>query len=213
MKIAIPKGRLQAPVLEALAGVDTLGGIHFPSQRGYRGASKIPGIEAVLIKPRAIPQLLQLRCFDIGFCGLDILCEAGEPDVISALDLGLNPVHIVVAVPVSKRDILEQPPKRPLVIATEYPNLAAQWAFKRNLACITVQTYGGTEAYVPEIADIVIDCVETGATLEANGLVRIEELFRSTTHMVANGVSQFDEEIAEIARQMMDIPQEERGTR
>lgn len=133
MKIAIPKGRLQAPVLEALSRIGSLGGIHFPDPRGYRGTSKIPGIEAVLIKPRAIPQLLQLGCFDIGFCGLDILREAGEPDVISAA--------------------------------------------------------------------------------EANGLVRIEELFRSTTHMVANGVSQFDEEIAEIARQMMDIPQEERGTR
>lgn len=186
MRIAVPKGRLQEPVLAALRDIDELGNITFPKTRSYHGVSRIPGIKATLIKPRAIPQLLGLDVFDIGFCGLDLVQEADELGAIPVADLGLNRVRILVGVPATKYAILDRPPPRPLVIATEYPKIAERWAIKRGLACITVETFGGTEAYVPDIADIVIDCVETGATLEANGLIPMETLLESSTHLVVS---------------------------
>jgi ATP phosphoribosyltransferase len=92
----------------------------------------------------------------------------------------------MVAVHESQRDILINPPRRPLVIATEYCNLARDWAMQRNLAAIIVNTFGSTEGYAPEDADIVLDCVETGLTMTANGLVIVDTLLQSTTWLFAN---------------------------
>ncbi len=183
VRVALPKGRLLAGVLAALART----GLDFTraNDRDYRPRCSDPAFEAKLLKPRSIPQVVALDRFAVGFCGLDLVRESGYEQVEPLLDLGLNAVEIVVAVPADRRDLLTAPPRRPLLLATEYESLAAHWALGRGLAHITVQTHGSTEAYAPEDADIVIDCVETGRTLEANGLVVVERLFRSTTHLVA----------------------------
>lgn len=164
------------------------GGLTFRyvSDRDYSPRCNDPRIAAKLIKPRATPQMVALGNFDVGFCGLDILLDAAYDDAIPVFDLGLNPVKIVVAVPKGKEYVLTNPPKRPLLIATEYERIADNWAMARGLAHITIQTHGSTEAYAPEDADIVFDCRETGLTLDANNLVVIEELLNSTTHLIAN---------------------------
>jgi ATP phosphoribosyltransferase len=56
----------------------------------------------------------------------------------------------------------------------------------RGLAHVVLRSHGTTEAYLPDIADVIVDCVETGATLAANGLVVVEELFDSTTWLVVH---------------------------
>ena len=184
MKIALPKGRLY----EGVVAMMRQSGVSFArsSNRSYHPSCSDPEVDAWIRKVRAIPQLLSLGLFDVGFCGLDLVKEADYDNVVPLLDLGLNPVRIIVAVHTSQRDILTDPPKRPILIATEYERLADQWAMEHNLAHITVQTFGSTEGYPPLHADIAFDCVETGATLEANGLVIIDELFNSTTWLIAN---------------------------
>jgi ATP phosphoribosyltransferase len=184
MRIALPKGRLFADVERLLrkAGMP----LRFDGDRDYSPETGREDITAKMIKPRAIPQLIALGRFDAGFCGLDLVREADYDEVTTITDLGFNRVQIVVAVPVGSEDIVRKPPKRPLVIATEYERMADRWALKKNLAHITVQTWGSTEAYAPDDADIVFDCRETGATMAANGLAVIEELMESTTYLVAN---------------------------
>lgn len=184
LRLALPKGRLLEGVRARLvsAGV-TLG---FASDRDYRPSTSDPDLTAKLVKARAVPQLVALDRFGAGFCGLDLVREADYEQVVPVLDLGLNPVELVVAVPADRAGLLDDPPRRPLLIASEYERLADRWALARNLAHITLQTWGSTEAYAPEDADVVFDCVETGRTLAANGLVVIERLFASTTHLVAS---------------------------
>jgi ATP phosphoribosyltransferase len=75
---------------------------------------------------------------------------------------------------------------KPRAIPPEYPGLAGRWALRHNLAHIALQTWGSTEAYAPDDADVVLDCVETGRTLEANGLVVLERVARSATHLAAS---------------------------
>ena len=185
MRIALPKGRLwpQASALLKASGIDLT---FLEGGRDYSPLSADPRVRAKVVKTRAIPQLVALGNFDAGFCGLDLVREAGYEEVVPFADLGLNGVQIVVAAPRSSAWILENPPKRPIVIATEYLRLADEWAMRNNLAHITIQTWGSTEGYAPEDADLVFDCVETGKTLEANGLVILEKLFSSTTYFVVN---------------------------
>jgi len=184
MRVALPKGHLQAGVLSLLnkAGLS----FSFASDRDYRPQCGQAHVTAKLFKVRAIPQLVHLGQYEVGFCGLDLIQEADYELVEPLLDLRLNPVQIVVAVPRGKEDILSNPPRRPLLIATEYSRLADRWALAKNLAHITIQTFGSTEAYAPEDADIVFDNCETGRTIAANGLVVVERLLQSTTHLVVN---------------------------
>ena len=191
--MALPKGRLFEGVRERLERVGVT--LTFLSDRDYRPEVRGASFDAKLVKARAVPQLVALGQFQIGFAGVDLLREADYEQVVAITDLGLNPVRIVVAIPEDRAGLLEAPPRRPVVIATEYERIADRWALERNLAHIVIQTHGSTEAYAPEDADIVIDCVESGATMAANGLVVIEELFRSTTWLVANRAALAEEAI------------------
>lgn len=184
MKVAVPKGRLWPGVQNRLreAGVE----VNQTDPRCYRLACDRPGFDMRLFKPRAIPQLVALDVCQFGFVGLDLLKEAGYENAVPIVDLGLNPVEIVVATHASTENVLVRPPRRPLVIATEYVNLADRWAHQRGLAHITVQTWGSTEGYAPEEADIVFDCRETGATIASNGLVVLERIMTSSTWLAGN---------------------------
>lgn len=186
LRLLLPKGRLFSQVTDILSRTGLT--FHFAHERDYK-----PGVRsdagtysARVVKPRAIPQLLALEQFDIGFVGCDIVHEADYDSVEILLNLCLNTVELVVAVARGQEDLLLHPPKRPLVIATEYESLAHRWAMQRGLAHICVQTYGSTEGYAPDIADIVFDCCETGKTIEANGLVIIDRLMKSSTCLVGN---------------------------
>jgi ATP phosphoribosyltransferase len=178
MRLAIPKGRLQLPALALLerAGYP----LRTTGERSYR-LSAPEGIDARLFKPRSIPELLEIGAVDVGLTGLDVLRDAAVTHAVAHTDVGLNRVRIVVATPIEKAGILDRPPPRPLVVATEYPHVAEEWMMARGLAHVILASHGTTEAYLPDIADVIIDCVETGATLGANGLVAVEELFESTT--------------------------------
>ena len=184
IRIALPKGRLLENVLKLLSGIDI--NFKFKNDRDYSPAVNDKEISAKVIKARAIPQLLALGRFTFGFIGLDLVKDAGYKGIRPIYNLRLNPVKLVVAVHKSQKDILSNPPKRPILIATEYENIAHEWAMAHNLAHIIIQTWGSTEAFVPEDSDIIIDNVDTGKTLKANGLVVINKIMESSTYLVIN---------------------------
>ena len=164
------------------SGID----FQFKNDRDYSSISNDKEISSKIVKTRAIPQLLALGQFTIGFLGLDLIKEAGFTEIKPILDLKLNPVRLVVAVRREQKGILINPPKRPIVIATEYENIAHEWAMKNNLAHIIIQTWGSTEAYAPDDADIVFDNIDTGKTMEANNLIVIDEIMHSSTCLAVN---------------------------
>jgi ATP phosphoribosyltransferase len=184
MRIALPKGRLLVGVQDLLREIGLT--FQYASDRDYNPVCNDPGFRATLRKVRAIPQLVALGNFPVGFCGLDLVRESDYENVVPVVDLGLNPVKLVVAISGETPNILEDPPKRPLVIATEYEKIATQWAMERGLSHIIVQSWGSTESYAPEDADVVFDCVETGRTLRANGLVVVDQILGSSTWMIVN---------------------------
>lgn len=184
IKIGIPKGRLFKPVLDILKQSDIY--LDIKNDRDYRPKSNVKDIEFKIFKPRAIPQLIVLGNLDAGFTGLDLARESGYTQFGFNIEYEVAKVDLVVAVHNSNPNLLLDPPKRPLLIATEYPNIASNWASNHNLAHIILKTYGATEAYAPEDADIVLDCVETGNTMEANNLVIVDKIMSSSLHLFVN---------------------------
>jgi ATP phosphoribosyltransferase len=180
-RLGLPKGRMENSVLTLLADA----GIRVrPSARGYRPDISLPGAEAKLLKPQNIVEMLALGSRDVGFAGADWVAEL-EVDVVELLDTGLDPVQLVVAAPAALLENGRLPARR-LVIASEYERLTRRWIAAREVCAEFVRSYGATEVFPPEDADVIVDNTATGATLEANGLAIVEVLMRSSTRLYAN---------------------------
>lgn len=121
LKLGLPKGRMQEGVFALLgdAGVQIRQG-----KRSYRPTLSLEHIEAKILKPQNIVEMLHVGSRDLGFAGADWVAELGA-ELTEVLDLGLNPVRLVAAAP---EDLLidGKLPDQPLVIASEYTRLTKQ---------------------------------------------------------------------------------------
>lgn len=179
--LALPKGHMEQGVFKLLAdaGIDLHVGV-----RGYRPLLSEPGYEVKLLKPQNIVEMLGVGSRDLGFAGADWVAEL-EADVVELLDTGMDPVRIVAAAPDSLVEDGELP-ARHLVVASEYQRLTLDWIRRRGLDARFVHSYGATEVFPPEDADVIVDNTATGETLVANGLTIIDELLHSSTRLYAS---------------------------
>lgn len=185
--LAIPKGRIEAGVSSLLADA----GIQLRSgPRVYRPVPSVDGYEVKLLKPQNIVEMLAAGSRDIGFAGADWVAEKSA-DLVELLDTGLDPVRVVAAAPESflVDGLL---PNGPLVVASELERLSKAWIGERGLEATFVHSYGATEVFPPEDADVIVDITATGDTLAANGLVVIDELMRSSTRLYASRAAMSD---------------------
>ncbi|MFQ5523545.1 MAG: ATP phosphoribosyltransferase [Acidimicrobiia bacterium] len=181
LHLAVPKGRTEAGVIRLLAdaGIELRSG-----PRGYRPVSSVPGLEVKLLKPQNIVEMLAAGSRDIGFAGADWVAEKSA-DLVELLDTGLDPVRVVAAAP-EPLLVDGRLPHRPLVVASELERLTVRWIESRGLDASFVRSYGATEVFPPEDADVIVDISATGETLAANGLVVVDELMRSSTRLYAS---------------------------
>lgn len=179
--LALPKGRIQQGVLDLLseAGIAVRSGA-----RGYRPTLSIDGFQTKLLKPQNIVEMLAAGSRDLGFAGADWVAEKGG-DLVELLDTGMDPVRIVAAAP---GELLVEGflPRRPLVVASEYERLTRRWIESRELEARFVRTYGATEVFPPEDADVIVDNTATGETLKANALEIVSEVLSSSTRLYAS---------------------------
>ncbi len=183
LQLALPKGRMQAGVLKLLAEAGLPVEL---SERSYRPRLHLEGIEAKLLKPQNIVEMLHAGTRDLGFAGWDWVIELGcDDELVDLLDTTLDPVRIVAAAP---HDLLVDGalPDRPLVVASEYQALTRKWIDARGMQATFVRTYGATEVFPPEDADVIVDNSATGDTLRANGLAIVDVLMRSSTRLIAS---------------------------
>ncbi|MDR2632569.1 MAG: ATP phosphoribosyltransferase [Treponema sp.] len=187
LRILIPKGRIFDKVARLF---DEAG---FPislTERTYRPLIGAPWLTGKIMKPQNVGELLELGSHDAGFTGLDWIQES-RAQVQEIMDLGFDQVRIVAAVPA---DLDEQALKsRRLRVATEYVHLAEQWLQASGYPYRILRTYGATEVFPPDDADMIIDNTASGRTLKDNGLRIIATLVESSTHFVASPLAMADE--------------------
>jgi ATP phosphoribosyltransferase len=180
LRILIPKGRIFDNVSRLFSEAG------FPialSDRTYRPALGADWLDAKIMKPQNVGELLELGSHDAGFTGVDWIRESGA-DVQEVLDLGFDKVRIVAAVPQDYDEAKLRSKK--LVVATEYVNLAEQWLKSSGYQYRILRTYGATEVFPPDDADMIIDNTSSGQTLKDNGLKIIATLLESSTRFVAS---------------------------
>jgi len=180
LRIGLPKGRLGS--VKGMLGAWGFGtpGV---SDRKYLDLHLDSGTACWRLKPRSIPQLVSMGFLEVGFVGRDLLLDNPYDNLVELADLHHCEVRLIAAA--QNPDILQNPPTRPLVVATEYGYLADRWLSEQGLSHIILDSRGSTEAFCPSFADLIIDVVETGATLKANGLVEIHEFLHSSTVLIS----------------------------
>jgi len=188
LRLLVPKGR----IYDKIAALLTEAG--FPialAERTYRPSLGADWIDAKIMKPQNVGELLELGSHDAGFTGIDWVKESGA-DVAEVMDLGFDKVKIVAAVPKeSGEDYLKS---KKLVVATEYVNLAKSWLGKSGYQYRILRTYGATEVFPPDDADMIIDNTSSGQTLKDNGLKIIGTILESSTRFVASHTALDDPE-------------------
>jgi ATP phosphoribosyltransferase len=180
LRILIPKGR----IFDNISRLFEEAG--FPislADRTYRPMISADWLDAKIMKPQNVGELLVLGSHDAGFTGVDWIQESGA-DVEEILDLGFDRVRIVAAVPAGMDEVILRSSR--LVVATEYVNLAGAWLRTAGYDHRIVRTYGATEVFPPDDADMIVDNTSTGQTLKDNGLKIIATIMESSTRFVAS---------------------------
>lgn len=181
LRLALPKGRMQEGVFALLADA----GIHFRiGARGYRPQVSLEGIEAKILKPQNVVEMLGAGSRDVGFAGADWIREL-DADVVEVVDTGLDRVRMVAAAPAP---LLSDGrlPSRPLVVASEYERVTTEWIRSKGYDARVVRSYGATEVFPPEDADFIVDIAASGDTLRAQHLFVFDELLMSSTRLYAS---------------------------
>jgi len=188
LRILIPKGRIFDNVSRLFSEAG------FPvalADRTYRPVMNVDWLDAKIMKPQNVGELLEIGSHDAGFTGIDWINESGA-DVAEVLDLGFDKVRIVAAVPQGYDDAFLKSKK--LVVATEYVNLAEAWLKSCGYQYRILRTFGATEVFPPDDADMIIDNTSSGQTLKDNGLKIIGTLLESSTRFIASHAAMADEE-------------------
>ncbi|MFQ5762602.1 MAG: ATP phosphoribosyltransferase [Candidatus Bathyarchaeia archaeon] len=197
LRVALPKGHLWRAVSGLL---DQAGyGLRLRNQRSYYAESNDPELEIRIHRAQNISPLIEEGKYDVGITGLDWVKEH-RADVQEIADLGEGRVDIVAAVP-QTYDLGSEPGrvleqftgavrknrKDRIIVASEYENLTRDFCrTKLNaLPCRFIRSYGATETFIG-VADLIVDCTETGATLRENGWQVMSTLFNSTARLIAN---------------------------
>lgn len=195
---ALPDGHQQEHALRLLSKA----GIHiddYPSPAGNRRpTTTLPSVALKVIRPQDMPSQVANGNFDLAISGRDWLMEHlyqfPSSPVTELIDLKLGGVKIVAVVSkdLSISDVnglREFNAKRavPLRVASEYVNIADKYARDNHLGLYRViPTWGASEAFLPEDADLLIENAQTGRTIARHNLKIIDTLFESTACLIGN---------------------------
>ena len=185
LNVALPKGRLGEKVYAMFEAA----GFECPSikenSRKLIFENAELGIRFFWVKPSDVAIYVERGAADIGVAGKDILLEY-SPDVYELLDLNMGKCHMAVA---AKADFVENK-SRTLRVATKFANIAKRYysALGRDIDIIHLN--GSIElAPILGLSDVIVDIVETGATLRENKLVVVEKFEAISARLIANKAS------------------------
>lgn len=183
LKIAVTKGRIEKEFCKMLAesGYDVEPIIN--KNRKLIINTK-DGLEFIFVKSCDIITYLDYGVVDLGVIGKDTLIESDETKYSEIADLKIGKCKFCLA---SKPEYRSKKFNRKKVIATKYPNLTIQF-FNRKKEQIEIVNLNGSIEVAPvlQMTDAIVDIVETGDTLKANGLEIMEEICDISTRLITN---------------------------
>jgi len=202
LTLALPKGRLLDGALDLLREIG-VEGVDAESRRLIFDDTR-RDLRLLFLKPADVPSYVAYGAADLGVVGKDILLEQ-EPDVYEPLDLGFGFCRLVVAEPRSLAERDDPATWSWVRVATKYPRLTEEYFSNRGIQVEIVRLDGSIElAPLVGLAERIVDLVQSGETLRANGLVEVAEIAHSTARLIVNRAS-MKTEYARIRRLIDDM--------
>ena len=181
LTLALSKGRILDESLPLLAkiGLAPAGDVG----RLLRVPSQDPNVSLLIIRPADVPTYVEYGAADLGITGKDQLMEHGSDALYEPLDLGIGRCRLSVAAPIKAA----ARGTRRTRVATKYLEITRRHFADKGEQVELIKLYGSMElAPLVGLADLIVDLVDTGRTLKANGLAEIEKIADISARLVVN---------------------------
>lgn len=182
LTIAVSKGRI---LTEALPLLTELGirPVEAPEQtRKLILETAKPGIKLVVVRAADVPTYVEYGAADLGIAGKDVLLEYGGKGLYEPVDLKIARCKMVLAGPKKEAKL-----NRRLRVATKYIKTTRDYFASRGEQVEIIKLYGSMElAPLLGLADRIVDLMDTGNTLKANGLVPLETITGISSRLIVN---------------------------
>lgn len=185
LTLALSKGRIldESLPLLARAGIASLEDPR--SSRKLIQQTRGGEFRILVIRAQDVPTFVEHGGADLGIAGKDVLLERGSGGLYEPLDLGIARCRLMVAAPADAKG----EPARPRV-ATKYARITRRYYAAQGRQAEIIKLYGSMElAPLVGLADRIVDLVDTGRTLEANGLVPVDTIAEISSRLVVNRAS------------------------
>jgi ATP phosphoribosyltransferase len=187
--LALPKGRILREVMPLLrrAGIEAEAAFDDPESRQLRFATTDAGLDVIRVRNFDVATFVAFGAAHLGVAGNDVLMEFDYPDIYAPLDLGIGRCHMAVAAP-AEYVAREEPSRWSHVrVATKYPEITRRHFAARGVQAESVKLSGAMElAPLLGLCRRIVDLVQTGETLRANGLVEIERVAEVSSRLIVN---------------------------
>jgi len=187
--MALPKGRILAEAGQVLgrAGVHPAPDYADEESRRLRFPTDDPGLDVIRVRPFDVATFVAFGAAHLGICGADVLMEFDYPEIYAPLDLGIGRCRVSVAEPADTAGSDDPSRWSRVRVATKYPNIARRHFASRGVHAEVVHLNGAMElAPGMGLARLIVDLVQTGSTLKANGLVETEVIAPITSRLIVN---------------------------
>ena len=186
LTIALTKGRILTETLPlfAEAGIEPLESID--KSRKLIFETTVPGVSFVLLRGSDVPTYVRHGAADVGVVGKDLLMEFGDEGFYEVLDLGIARCRLMTAGSGHDR----RPASAKMRVATKFVNVARAHYSARGIQANIIKLYGAMElAPIMNLADEIVDIVDTGNTLKANGMRPLEHIADVSSRLIVNKAS------------------------
>lgn len=180
--IALSKGRILKETLPlfAAAGIEPLEDVY--TSRKLIFETTKPNVHFIIIRAVDVPTYVEYGVADLGVAGKDVLMEHGAEEMYELLDLNIARCKLMTA------KIKDKPlPQGKLKVATKFIKVARNYFSGQGRQVELIKLYGGMElAPIMNLADAIVDIVDTGNTLKANGLEQDEFIADISSRLIAS---------------------------
>ncbi len=182
LTIALSKGRIFKETLPLLAAAGIVPSEDPDNSRRLILDTNCAEVKLVIIRATDVPTYVEYGAADLGVAGKDVLMEHGGDGLYEPLDLGIARCKLMVAGPADAPE-----PRGRLKVATKFVNIARRWYAEQGRQVEVIKLYGSMElAPLVGLADRIVDVVDTGNTLRANGLAPLEHIADVSSRLVVN---------------------------
>jgi len=187
--MALPKGRILAELKPVLSRVGIVPAADFEDEdsRRLRFETNEPALDVIRVRPFDVAAFVAHGAAHIGVCGADVLMEYETDQIYAPLDLGIGRCRVSVAEQVATAGLDDPSRWSRIAVATKYPNIAKRHFAARGVQAEVVHLNGAMElAPSLGLSRVIVDLVQTGSTLKANGLVETEVIANVTSRLIVN---------------------------